>query len=249
MVEQGALLFPHLTVGDNIAYSGKTRVEDPWLQSLVDKFGLFDYLGARPSDLSGGLSQRAVLARAMASRPRVLLLDEPFSALDSPLRRLLQDAILDWRQEQGATVILVTHQLAEAQRMADEMGVLVDGRILQQTTPEHLMAAPASWEVASRLGYTHRMQDSGGRTFALHPNRVALGSQGELGPVLSGSVIERFLHEGERRVAVEISEIAGARRSLVVEISVPAVADIHKGDELTFTVVQPVWLDETPFCQ
>lgn len=238
LVEQGSTLFPHLTVGENIRY-GATAKHDPWLDDWIEGFGLSGYLNAMPRELSGGLTQRAVLARAIAGRPKTLLLDEAFSALDSSLRRTLQDAILKLRQELGTTVVMVTHQLAEAQRMADRIGILNQGEILQEGTPEQVMLAPQSWQVAKLLGYTHLLHDENGKRFAFHPSRVIPGTYKALGPELCGMVKQRFLHEGEFRIVVEIPQLDHP----VIELAVPINADIQVGNMFTFTVPDPPYIE------
>ncbi len=238
LVEQGSTLFPHLSVGENIYY-GVSGQRDPWLDGWIERFGLGEYLTAKPRELSGGLVQRAVLARAIAKRPQTLLLDEAFSALDAPLRRTLQDAVLQLRQELGTTVMMVTHQLAEAQRMADEIGIIHQGEILQTGSPEQVMLSPNSWQVAKLLGYTHLLRDENARGFAFHPNRVILGAYSHQGPVLTGTVNQRFLHEGEYRVVLEMGECDHP----VIEISVPIDADVQVGQALTVTVPNPPYVE------
>lgn len=238
LVEQGALLFPHLTVGQNIYYGIRTN-KDPWLNEWVERFGLGPYLHARADHLSGGLTQRAVLVRAIAGRPEILLLDEAFSALDWSLRRVLQDAILDLRQELGTTVIMVTHQLVEAQRMADIMGIINHGQILQEGAPEHLMMSPKSWDVAKLLGYTHLLTDKDGRKFAFHPHRVIPGEQPKLGPILLGTVKNTFLHEAERRVIVELH----SPESPVIEFTIPIGLEVDLGKSLACTLINPPYVE------
>ena len=237
LVEQGSTLFPHLSVGENIYYSISGE-RDPWLDGWIERFGLGEYLSAKPRELSGGLVQRAVLARAIAGRPQTLLLDEAFSALDGFLRRTLQDAVLQLRQELGTTVIMVTHQLAEAQRMADEMGIIHQGQILQTGRPEQVMLSPNSWQVAKLLGYTHLLRDDNDNQFAFHPNRVILGEHPHLGPVLTGTVTQRFLYEGEYRVVLEMDQGDHS----VIEIAVPIDAHVQVGQVLNVTVSNPPYV-------
>ena len=238
LVEQGSTLFPHLTVGENIRY-GTTAKRDPWLDDWIERFGLSVYLDAKPRELSGGLIQRTVLARAIAGRPKTLLLDEAFSALDTSLRRILQDATLELRDKLGTTVIIVTHQLAEAQRMADQIGIIDHGEILQEGTPEQVMLSPRSWEVAKLLGYTHLLHDENAHRFAFHPNHVIPGAHPTLGPVLCGLVKQRFLHEGEFRIVVETGQFNDA----IIEIAVPINADTEVGQIYTFTVPDPPYIE------
>lgn len=127
---QEPLLLPWLTVAENVAlgrrYAANRRVESPAIDDLLDQFGLRGVRNAYPSELSGGQAQRASVARAVAVRPAVLLLDEPFGAVDPATRRGLQDwlrsVVLAW----GLTVVIVTHDLAEAIALGDRIA-LIDG--------------------------------------------------------------------------------------------------------------------------
>lgn len=153
-VPQDASLFPHLTVAENIAFGlprrdrGRAaRVEE--LLALVRLEGL----GHRsPADLSGGQAQRVALARALAPRPRLVLLDEPFSALDAQLRVGLRREVGRILREAGATALLVTHDQDEAFALADRVSVLRRGRIEQTGTAEELFARPATAWLARFLG-------------------------------------------------------------------------------------------------
>jgi|GEM_PF-1908893 len=189
---QATPLFPHLTVEENITYgikagrikSGASQAQSPsgssllLVKELVQRMDLHPYLGNRPRQLSGGLIQRVALARALATSPRVLLLDEPFSALDWATRREMQDLLLEFQQRLGMSVVLVTHQLEEAQRMANEIGILDEGRLLQEGDAQTLMDAPISWRVARLLGYRQCI-GTANHCFALHPERVALSAMAD----------------------------------------------------------------------
>ena len=157
MVFQRPLLFPHLSVRDNVAFADRVRGV-PRRQAReraehhLELVALGGY-GDRPARaLSGGQEQRVALARALAAEPRVLLLDEPFSALDTALREEMHELLGDLRVRLDPTVLLVTHDPAEADALADTVAVLDGGR-LQQTGPmRELYAAPASLAVSRLLG-------------------------------------------------------------------------------------------------
>ncbi len=156
MLFQDAQLFQHMSVGANIGYgltsmpsqSRKQRVEE--LLELVDLPG---FARRRPHELSGGQAQRVALARALAPKPRLLLLDEPLSALDRQLREHLVGVLKRTLDATGTTAIYVTHDHDEAFALGDRVAVMRDGRILQIDTPERLWSQPASEEVARFLGY------------------------------------------------------------------------------------------------
>jgi molybdate transport system ATP-binding protein len=134
-VFQDYALFPHLTVRGNVAYSCRDHaLVDVWIK----RTGLSELAGKKPSRLSGGQKQRVALARALASSPRLLLLDEPLSALDSTMRVRLQDVIATYRAETGATIILASHDLPEVFRLADEVLVLEEGKIIRKGTPREV---------------------------------------------------------------------------------------------------------------
>ena len=148
LVFQDGALFPHMTLAANVAFGlpKERRGEaDAWLA----KVGLAD-MGARfPHELSGGQQQRAALARAMAPEPQVLLMDEPFASVDIVLRRRLRRECRILLREAGATVVLVTHDPAEALDIADRIAVMEAGRIVQFGTPEELHEAPATAAVGA----------------------------------------------------------------------------------------------------
>ncbi len=155
MVFQDYALFPHLSVADNIGF-GLHALADAEratrLAELADLVGLREVLRKYPHELSGGQQQRVALARALAPRPELLLLDEPFSNLDVELRERLSLEVRDIIRASGATAILVTHDQHEAFAMADEVGVLNDGRIQQWDTAYNLYHRPANRFVADFVG-------------------------------------------------------------------------------------------------
>lgn len=158
LVFQDGQLFPHRDVAGNVAYglraSGVDRAErDRRVAALLELVGLPGY-GRRPvATLSGGERQRVALARSLAPRPRLLLLDEPLSALDRSLRERLADDLRAALTATGTTALFVTHDQDEAFTVADEVAVMSRGRLLQVATPEQLWRRPATREVAEFLGY------------------------------------------------------------------------------------------------
>ncbi|WP_306360602.1 ABC transporter ATP-binding protein [Nocardia sp. CC227C] len=157
-VAQDGALFPHLTVGQNIAYglngglSGRRRRRDRVVE-LLDMVSLGSaYADRRPHELSGGQQQRVALARALARKPAVMLLDEPFSALDTGLRATTRQAVADTLRAAGMTSILVTHDQEEALSFADQVAVMRAGRFTQVGSPEQVYAAPADLFTARFLG-------------------------------------------------------------------------------------------------
>ncbi|GIK56984.1 MAG: ATP-binding cassette domain-containing protein [Chloroflexi bacterium] len=154
-VTQDYLLFPHLTVAQNVAFGliKQTRQErETIVQEALSWLGLEQLAQQRPRELSGGQQQRVALARALVIHPQVLLLDEPFSALDSPTRIRLRQDLLRLQREQNVPVLFVTHDLAEAMLLGEQMAVIADGRLLQLDTPQQVRQRPASPLVAELVG-------------------------------------------------------------------------------------------------
>jgi iron(III) transport system ATP-binding protein len=141
---QDFALFPHLTVNENIGF-GLAR-HDPTRRtrvgSLLEKVGLSGFGAKYPHMLSGGEAQRVALARALAPRPRVMLMDEPFSGLDNRLRDGIRDATLEILKDEASAVLLVTHEPDEAMRMGDEIALMRDGQIVQRGAPYNIYNAP-----------------------------------------------------------------------------------------------------------
>lgn len=155
MVFQDYALFPHLTVADNIAFGLRTLGRTERRQrvgELLETVGLVGEGDRYPHELSGGQQQRVALARALAPHPRLILLDEPFSNLDVDLRERLSLEVRDILKRQGITAVLVTHDQHEAFAMADEIGVMAEGRIQQWDTPYNLYHQPANLFVADFVG-------------------------------------------------------------------------------------------------
>jgi len=140
-------LFPHLTVAANVRFAGKRDRPD-----LLERFGITALSAARPRELSGGERQRVALARALARDPRVLLLDEPFGALDAITRRQVRDELADILPTLQLPTLLVTHAFEDATALAQRVGVLDKGRLVQLAPPAELLAAPASVIVAALTG-------------------------------------------------------------------------------------------------
>lgn len=152
-VPQEGALFPHLTVAANITFGLPRRERRSRIAELLDLVGLDAGLAGRyPHELSGGQQQRVALARALAPRPAVVLLDEPFSALDAGLREGTRRAVRAALRAAGATAVLVTHDQAEALSLADQVGVMREGRLIQLDTPATVYSRPTDTGVASFVG-------------------------------------------------------------------------------------------------
>ncbi len=147
LVFQEYALFPHLDVRRNVGFGGRERVDE-----LLERFRISHLASARPGALSGGERQRVALARALARDPAVLLLDEPLSALDTHTRAVVRSELTELLAELQLPTLLVTHDFEDAAALADRVGVIVDGRVLQLGRAAELLAAPADGFVASFTG-------------------------------------------------------------------------------------------------
>ncbi len=153
MVFQEYALFPHMTVADNVAYGipkGVNKAER--VAEVLNLVGLADVKERMPYELSGGQQQRIALARALAPRPAVILLDEPFSNLDARLRGQVRREVRQILRQAEATVIFVTHDQEEAFSLADEVAVMIEGCFVQVDGPQKLYQRPATRQVATFLG-------------------------------------------------------------------------------------------------
>ncbi|OCX61442.1 Fe3+/spermidine/putrescine ABC transporter ATP-binding protein [Thioclava sp. SK-1] len=148
---QDFALFPHLSVADNVAFglSGTGAQKRARVETLLKRVHLSRHIDSFPHELSGGEQQRVALARALAPKPGVLLMDEPFSGLDERLRDDIRDETLALLKEEGTAVLLVTHDPHEAMRMADEILLMRDGKIVQRGAPYNLYNAPVDRAAAA----------------------------------------------------------------------------------------------------
>jgi molybdate transport system ATP-binding protein len=184
LVFQDYALFPHLDVRRNVGFGGRGRVEE-----LLERFRISHLAGARPGEISGGERQRVALARALARDPAVLLLDEPLSALDSHTRGVVRGELAELLGELRLPTLLVTHDFEDAAALADRLGVMAGGRILQLGTAAELLADPADAFVAGftganllhgtaragRGGLTEVALDAGGTAFSTDDGEGRVG--------------------------------------------------------------------------
>ncbi len=173
MVFQNMALLPHRSVRDNIAFALELRNVDAFTRAqvadkVIETVSLQGYADRMPSELSGGMQQRVGLARALAADPDILLMDEPFSALDPLIRRGLQDEFLALSKTMKKTTLFITHDLDEAIRMGSRIAIMKDGEIVQTGTPEVIVTQPADDYVADfvagisklKLVFAHTVMES-----------------------------------------------------------------------------------------
>ncbi len=210
---QDGQLFPHRSVAGNVGYPLRLRRRPKAevaarVAELLDLVGLPAYGDRSPATLSGGERQRVALARALAVRPRLLLLDEPLSALDRGLRERLAADLREILRAEGTTAVLVTHDHDEAFTVADRMAVMRRGRVVQQGTLDAVWRSPADAETARFLGYA-RVLDPGaaerlglgaGRPVALRRSALRVDAAGPL----RGRVVEARATPERTRLVVEV---------------------------------------------
>jgi iron(III) transport system ATP-binding protein len=249
MVFQSYALFPNLRVAGNIAFGmkGATSAGDRArrVETLLETVGL-PGLGRRfPGQLSGGQQQRVAIARALAVEPRILLLDEPLAALDPQIREQLRGELKSLQRRLGVTVVMVTHDQAEAMAVADVIVVMRDGRVEQVGSPETVYDAPSSPFVAAFLGAANLLRGhvvdggsirlAGGQTLpanndalapgaritmAIRPERVRPAANGA--PGLSGLVVDAVF--GGARVRLDVRLDGEAAETLMLDVP----ADAHR---------------------
>ncbi len=221
MVFQKFALFPHYTVLENAEYGlevqgigSKKRRERamPW----VERVGLKGYESNYPNQLSGGMQQRVGLARALSNDAPILLMDEPFSALDPLIRSDMQTMLLDLQQEIGKTIVFITHDLDEALRLGDKIAILRDGEAVQQGTGQQIVLKPANDYIASFVRDVNR-----GRVIRCRTLMVA-GARVE-GPDVDPSLV---IEEAARQLSVESKEAANVVTSKGKHLGVITMSDI-----------------------
>lgn len=204
-VFQHYAVFKHMSVAKNVAFGLEIRKRPKAevkrkVEELLELVHLSQFAHRLPSQLSGGQRQRMALARALAVEPTVLLLDEPFGALDAKVRKELRDWLRRLHDEVHVTTVFVTHDQEEALEVSDEIVVVNDGRIEQIGTPDQLYDEPASEFVMSFLGEVTRLGD-----LRLRPHDIEVADVPVLSPRARGGVISRLVRVGfEVRLQVDV---------------------------------------------
>lgn len=245
LVPQESALFPHLSVAGNIGFGVPRPERTMRVSELLDLVGLAGYQNRRPYELSGGEQARVALARALAPRPEVVLLDEPFAALDVALRTELREDVRGVLHATGATGVLVTHDQEEALSVADQVAVMRAGRVAQVAVPVDLYRRPADLEVARFVGTGVEFRTTvrqgmaetplgtlavdadalGPGVVLVRPEQLALGTSGVPGRVCS---VAFYGHDAVLQV-----EVAGGER---VAVRTASPVSAREGDEVRLRV-------------
>ncbi len=276
MMFQSYALFPHLTVWENIAFGLKREgmAKDKLVErveTMLKLVQLGKYAQRKPHQLSGGQQQRVALARSLAKRPQLLLLDEPLGALDKKLREETQIELVNIIEEVGVTCVMVTHDQEEAMTMASRIAVMSEGRVLQVGAPSEIYETPATRFVADFIGNVNLMD---GRLTEDHPDRVIIdcedcshlvghGITGTEGMAVSVAVRPEKIRLAREEPAGPHNRVQGTVKDLsyfgsftvyhlklpsgqVLKISQSNV-DRHRDDELTWG--DAAWASWTPSAQ
>ncbi len=266
-VFQHYALFPHLTVEQNVAYGLRVakRPEAEVVSRVEEALGkvkMSAYAKSKPSKISGGQQQRVALARALVNRPRLLLLDEPLSALDANLRRQMQVELKSLQREVGISFIFVTHDQEEAMVMSDRIALLRSGELEQVATPREIYGRPATAYAAQFIGHTNLLRSEvrggtvrcgslvwsaplpdGPALFSLRPENVRLvdGDAAMEGSVrVRGKVRHQAFHGATELIRVESSD------GLVLVVRTPGSGGALDEVELEFSSADAVLVRESP---
>jgi putative spermidine/putrescine transport system ATP-binding protein len=249
MVFQSYALFPNMTVEQNVAFGlrmQKVKGEESQarVREALDLVELGSFAGRYPHQLSGGQCQRVALARSLVTRPRLLLLDEPLSALDARIRKHLREQIRAIQRELGLTTIFVTHDQEEALTMSDRIVLMNQGRIVQSGDAETLYTAPVDLFAAGFIGnYNLLDADSASRLLqrpvsarlAIRPESISLSLNGELdGEIRSHSLLGNVI-----RYRVWVREV-----ELVVDVLNRCASDLHADGQRVSLSIDPTALRE-----
>lgn len=227
IVFQAYSLFPHMSAQENVEYGMAVRkVNKPKREQraaeLLEMVGLIEHRGKYPSQMSGGQQQRVALARALAVEPRVLLLDEPLSALDAKVRVTLREEIRRIQLSAGITTLFVTHDQEEALTIADQVGVMKDGRLAQLDAPEKLYKYPNSVFISEFVGVVNRIPCTveAGRTVVLGTPMAVTNADAPTGGagdalVRPEDIVATPIAEGSARVVSQV--VRGATTSVLVD--------------------------------
>lgn len=271
MMFQDYALFPHMTVGQNIAYGlkmrgiGKLEARQK-AEAALDLVSMPDKIDQMPHQMSGGQRQRVALARAIVREPKVLLLDEPLSALDANLREQMQIELKHIHDKLGITFIMVTHDQTEALVMSDRVIVMESGLIAQDGTPEDLYERPATPYVANFIGTTNLLPgqitarngvetlvDIGGQPLRTRYEKVPAQDSVQVGirpekarflsdndveenNTLSGRVVECIYHGNSLRTTVKLNDDKNFHVDAMLPMGMARAASPKPGDEVRIAV-------------
>ena len=265
-VFQNYALFPHLTVEQNVGYglrvAGRPAAEIEQRVGLaLEKVRMQAFAKKKPSKISGGQQQRVALARALVNRPRLLLLDEPLSALDANLRRQMQVELKSLQREVGIAFVFVTHDQEEAMVMSDRIALLRSGELEQVATPREIYSRPATAYVAQFIGHTSLLRGEvqsgrarcgslswpvtmpdGPAIFSLRPEniRIATGAPTPGTVRVQGQIVHQAFHGATELIRVQCPD------QLILEVRTPGGGALQNELELEFSPSDAIPVRESP---
>lgn len=263
-VFQHYALFPHLTVEQNVGYGLRVakRPEAEITQRVaeaLDKVKMTAHARAKPSKISGGQQQRVALARALVNQPRLLLLDEPLSALDATLRRQMQVELKSLQREVGIAFVFVTHDQEKAMVMSDRIALLRSGELEQVATPREIYSRPATAYVAQFIGHTNLLRGEvqggvvrcgalawpaslpdGPALFSLRPEQVRVGSGASGAVKVRGRVLHHAFHGATELIRVQCAD------GLILVVRIASGGAPQNEVELEFSPSDAVLVRESP---
>ena len=265
-VFQSYALFPHLSVEENVAYglqvAKKSKAEiEARVAEVLEKVRMSAFARSKPSKISGGQQQRVALARALVNRPRLLLLDEPLSALDANLRRQMQLELKSLQREVGISFIFVTHDQEEAMVMSDRIALLRSGELEQVATPREIYDHPANAYTAQFIGHTNLLKaevrgghvecgpltwpaalPEGKAHFSLRPEKIGISTKNNSNGKLRirGKVLSRAFHGATELIRVE------CEGGLTLAVRTPSRIETFDSIELEFSPADAVPVRESP---
>jgi multiple sugar transport system ATP-binding protein len=247
-------LYPHLTVYDNLAFplrSPARRMDEAFIrrriQQMAELLHIEHKLGNRATALSGGEMQRVAIGRALVREPAVYLMDEPLSSLDAKLRAELRLELKRIQRELGTTILYVTHDQIEAMTMADRIGVMSEGHLIQLGTPREIYERPNSAYVASRLGtpainlvpaqlLADQSPPPEARTVGLRTEHIRISSSDHSGPRARVHWVEHLGDQNHVHLRLDSHSL--------VTLADPA-QELKAGDEVSLEFMQPLFFDQS----
>jgi len=263
-VFQNYALFPHLTVEENVGYglrvASRPNAEiTQRVAEALDKVQMTAHAKKKPSKISGGQQQRVALARALVNRPRLLLLDEPLSALDANLRRQMQIELKSLQREVGIAFVFVTHDQEEAMVMSDRIALLRSGELEQVTTPREIYSRPATAYVAQFIGHTNLLTGEvrdgvvrcnslawntslpdGPVLFSLRPENIRLSANTPGTVRVQGRVLSQAFHGATDLIRIDCAD------GLVLVVRTASSGVTHQQVELEFSSADAIPVRESP---
>ena len=240
-VFQNYALFPHLTVKQNILYGVKNKKNEDncrIFEDTVKSLNLEDFLIRYPHELSGGQQQRVALARSLVLNPKILLMDEPLSSLDTKLREKVRDELKEIQQKLKITTIYVTHDREEALSLSDNIAVIHEGKILQEGSPKELYFYPKNQYTADFIGHANFLKNNE-NTFLVRPQWFAL-SDDEQQNNLCGKIEEITFLGDTTRLIIKLSgeNFFSCEQNLIVDLPTIICDDFKKGNSILLKILK-----------